>query len=300
MNAIFLIISDDFKQGIKSKYLLLLLVTFIISPLFVNFFAIYLIRPGFNFFGLGIVECVSLFTESNLTLFLMNFSLIGSIYAMIKGSSFFASNLKDGTIKIYLSLPIRRIDLFLSQIIEFIAQIAIFTMFGFILTNLVWSFVCSGSVLPFLFIFPKLLVYWIVTVLLITAVFSVTTFINILGSGIISVLISMLFFLIYPLFLFNQIVNGIYLMATFSTFDQFAYVQILDLLYLFRLDFHAYSILSRLIPELAMIDSTSVILTTFSFHFIGDLFESLLILTSYSVIPLGLGLSIFIFMDIKD
>jgi len=302
LKALFIIIADDFKREIRSKSIILLFIIFIICPIFINFSLIFLNRPDLSFLAMGTHECVLLLNETNFSLFFFNFTIIGCIFAIIKATPFFAPNLKSGTIKIFLSLPIRRIELYTSQFIEFLIQITIFSFLGWFFTNLIWSLICSGFILAFLLVLPSLVIYSLTTILFLMAIFSFTTFINMVGSNVTSVIISMLLFLIYPLFLFNQILSGIFLMVMSGLrIDGTLFVQITRFLYLIRLDFHAYSMLGNLIPEIGLMDfRTNLTLNTFQLLYLEDFFYSFCILLSFFIIPFCLGLLYFLYKDIKE
>lgn len=301
MKTVLIILKNDLNRYFKSKSIILPISLFIIVPTIILIPILlsmsYIIPMGSN----SLSESFEQIKNINSVFFFFYYSGLGVLFAIIEGSNFFGPRLKEGTIQLYLILPIRRIELYCSKILEFFVISTVFSLIGTLILNSVISFYLSFTFLPLLLFIPRLLVYLIIGIFLLVAVHSTTSTLNMISSStVVSLIFSLVLFLLYPFFLFRLVIMGPRLLSWMFAFDPNLYLMTQDLLLFFRLDFYAYSLLYYLLPEMSHIIYDPMLNQNLSIFFYEDFFKAILIIMSFTIIPHCANLLYFSYKDIKD
>lgn len=298
MFRLHIILFEDIRRSMHLKKLILPLLLFVLPP--VPFIIIYYIMMYLNSAAYPIPMGIFTFSFAVYTIqqlhIILSFFILGTIvwpvYSIIEGGSNFSPMVKDGTIKMIVSQPVRRVEIYLSKLLKFIIPISIFTFLSLLIQDLLISILFGGSILPFLYLFRELLLLWLIIFLLQMMIYSLTTAINALTfSTLFSTIFGIAYFIAFPLvFSFSGHLIPIIVLYN-SDLDDILVIILLNILYGINPGYYTYSLLYQgyqILYNIPTLLTKSLLAGIFPFY-PANFQDSLVIITGIFIIPTILG-----------
>ncbi|MHA1315426.1 MAG: ABC transporter permease [Candidatus Helarchaeota archaeon] len=230
---------EELLRKIKSYLILIPVTMFLIIP---TIYILVVTGPFLQLFSDRIIGINGIIGSINFTYLI---GIIGPLFALFEGVSYFSPQIKNGTIKILITKPLRRWEILIGKLCEFSITVFCCTFAFFLIQIALILFLSSGLISIFLMGSYFAFCYWIVEFLFVITIFSIMTFIDILSSSTIkSFMINLSVFILYPLVLVPMIVA--YLETTILQtllYTSSIITGVFDVIYFFCSLYYPYTIL---------------------------------------------------------
>ncbi|MHA1145433.1 MAG: ABC transporter permease subunit [Candidatus Helarchaeota archaeon] len=233
-----LVFFEEFSSRIKKVTFLIPVVLFIIIPLILQFS----IMPAITILSDFILGLKMVFSFIGFT-YLIGIAI--PIFVLLESVSFFSRLISNGTMQILVAKPIKRWEIFAGKFLDFFSVLFACFFSYLLIQTISLAFLSSFCIQLFLGITYIFFQIWITVFIFAIVLYSMMTMIDILASSPIkSFIINMIFFLIYPLVLVPLIITSMETMIISNlSFNRSIIIPFIDLLYLFCIQYHPYTIL---------------------------------------------------------
>lgn len=252
MFKLHVLLLEDIQRRFRVKKLIFPSILFVLIPIVFLLFTLVIQLIFVPFIG----QLYSFFTVSYaittiqqmhiiLSFYLVG-TIIGPLYAIIQGGSTFSPQVKNGTIKMIVSKPVGRTEIYLSKLFEYTIPAFMFSFLSLLVQDLFISLVYGGSLYPLLYLFHEMLFIWFFISLIQMLIYAIMTALNALTfSTVFCIIFGLIYFIAWPLVFstFGMTIPMIFISS--PQLDNNLIILILNIIYGSNPTYYPYSLLSN-------------------------------------------------------